>query len=219
MTARSKWHDLGERLISGAVLIGVGVAGVWLGGIVFHILVAAISGIMVWELVSMLDAKRERSPLILGVAAGIAMLVASEVPPEFALLLVLVPSMLGLGQMERGGVTYASFAALILLAGYGMVELRDRYGIEWLLWLIGVVVVTDIAGYFAGRSIGGKLLWPRVSPKKTWAGAVGGWVAAALVGVGYVFGTEADIGIVALSIAASIASQITRNYRTTSVRS
>ena len=32
----------------------------------------------------------------------------------------------------------------------------------------------DIAAYFAGRAIGGPKLWPAVSPKKTWSGALGG---------------------------------------------
>ncbi len=208
MSLRSKWDDLGERTLSAALMVGIGIVGVWAGGLVFHVLVAAICGVMVWELVSMLDAKRDRSPYVLGVAAGVAMLVASEVPVAFALPLVLAPSMLGLGQMERGGVTYASFAALILLAGLGMIVLRDRYGVEWLIWLILVVVATDIAGYVCGRSIGGKLLWPRVSPKKTWSGAIGGWGAALAVGAGFVAFTSADAALLGLSLAASMSSQI-----------
>lgn len=208
MSLRSKWDDLGERFLSAALMVGIGIAGVWAGGIVFHALVAVICGVMVWELVSMLDAKRDRSPYVLGLAAGLAMLVAAEVPPAFALPLVVAPSMLGLGQMERGGVTYASFAVLILLAGFGLIVLRDRYGVEWLIWLILVVVTTDIAGYFCGRIIGGKLLWPRVSPKKTWAGAVGGWAAALLVGACFMAFTRADAAVLGLSLSASMASQI-----------
>jgi phosphatidate cytidylyltransferase len=48
-----------------------------------------------------------------------------------------------------------------------------------------VVWVTDIGGYFAGRGIGGPKLWPRVSPKKTWAGAVGGFAASLVVAGGF----------------------------------
>jgi len=43
------------------------------------------------------------------------------------------------------------------------------------------VRLTHAALYFAGRGIGGPKLWPRVSPKKTWAGAVGGLVASLAV--------------------------------------
>ena len=45
-----------------------------------------------------------------------------------------------------------------------------------------MVIATDVAGYFVGRIVGGPKFWPKVSPKKTWSGTVGGWVAAAAVG-------------------------------------
>ena len=55
-----------------------------------------------------------------------------------------------------------------------------------LILILLVVWVTDIGGYFAGRGIGGPKLWPRVSPKKTWAGAVGGFAASLAVAAGFV---------------------------------
>ncbi|MBF0392486.1 MAG: phosphatidate cytidylyltransferase, partial [Alphaproteobacteria bacterium] len=51
-----------------------------------------------------------------------------------------------------------------------------------LIWLFLVIWATDIGAYAAGRSIGGPLLAPRVSPKKTWAGLIGGMISAAVVG-------------------------------------
>ena len=59
--------------------------------------------------------------------------------------------------------------------------LRDQ-GRETAFWLLLVVWATDIVAYFAGRMIGGWKLMPRVSPKKTWAGLIGGVVGAAIVG-------------------------------------
>ena len=49
-------------------------------------------------------------------------------------------------------------------------------GFAALILVLLVVWATDIGGYFAGRGIGGPKLWPRVSPNKTWAGAIGGFV-------------------------------------------
>jgi phosphatidate cytidylyltransferase len=43
--------------------------------------------------------------------------------------------------------------------------------------------MTDICAYGAGRALGGPLLWPRVSPNKTWAGAVGGLAGGIAAGV------------------------------------
>ena len=54
-------------------------------------------------------------------------------------------------------------------------RLDSTSGFVALIFVLLVVWVTDIGGYFAGRGIGGPKLWPRVSPKKTWAGAIGGF--------------------------------------------
>lgn len=203
-----KWDDLAPRLISAVAMVAIGALGVWLGGLFFHALIAIIVGLMVWELVTMLDTARNKSALILGAVSGVVSMVSVEIPPSLALPLLLMPSMLGLGRMERGGVTYAVFTALILLAGYGLMTLRDDFGLTWMVWLLLVVVVTDIAGYFAGRLIGGPKLWPRVSPKKTWSGTVAGWAGSSVVALLFAGATQAGFGLIGVSIAVSMASQI-----------
>jgi len=76
------------------------------------------------------------------------------------------------------GIAYAAvllFAPLILR--------RDpALGFAALAFLFAVVWATDIAAYFAGRAIGGPKLWPAVSPKKTWAGAIAGTLGGVLAG-------------------------------------
>ena len=203
-----KWDDLAPRLISAVAMVAVGALGVWLGGLWFHGLISIVVGLMVWELVTMLDTARSKSPMILAVVSAIVSMIAIELPPSLALPLLLMPSMLGLGRMERGGVTYAVFTAFILLAGYGLMSLRDDFGLTWMVWLLLVVVVTDIAGYFAGRLIGGPKLWPRVSPKKTWSGTVAGWLGSSVVAAFFASTTQAGYGLIGVSIAVSMASQI-----------
>lgn len=208
MDLSSKFTDLMPRVISGVVMVCVGMLGVWLGGLWFHALISICSAVMVWELVTMLDDKRNRSALVLAVVAGSALMLAIELPISFALPLVLLSSMAGLGRMEKGGVVYAVYTAVIMLAGYGMMALRDDFGLIWMFWLVMVVVVTDIAGYFAGRILGGPKFWPRVSPKKTWSGTVAGWVGAAGVGLAFAAATRAGSGLAGISIAVAMASQI-----------
>ena len=54
----------------------------------------------------------------------------------------------------------------------------------YLWWLLATVISADTGAYFSGRAFGTRLLAPRVSPKKTVAGAIGGITSAALVSLG-----------------------------------
>jgi len=201
-----QWDDLVTRLVSGGIVAGVGLAAVWIGGLTFHVFAALICGIMVWELARMLGG----GPVSIwvSVAAGLALFVAGLLPPGFALPLVVAPALAGVGRLEKNRTIFALYTVAILLAGYGLMILRDDFGFVWMLWLACVVIVTDIGGYFAGRFIGGPKFWPRVSPKKTWSGTVAGWIGAALVAAVFVGVTGAGWQLVSVSVALSMASQL-----------
>lgn len=206
--AEEKWADLAVRLASGAVLVLVGLWGVWAGGHWFHAMIALICGLMVWELVRMLQPLDKTIAVQLAVLCGVATGVAIYLPIGFALPILLAPALVGFGQMKLNRVVFMVFTVMVLLAGFGMMQVRDDLGFEWMLWLVLVVIATDVMGYFAGRIIGGPKFWPRVSPKKTWAGTVFGWVGAAFVGLGFVLTTPAGWQIIGVSIAVSMASQM-----------
>ena len=65
------------------------------------------------------------------------------------------------------GFLYAAAAEIASV----LVRLDPVKGFAALMFVLLIVWVTDSGGYFAGRGIGGPKLWPKVSPKKTWAGA------------------------------------------------
>jgi phosphatidate cytidylyltransferase len=75
--------------------------------------------------------------------------------------------------------------AFVALAHLEVSSQAGVAGAERVLWLLLLVVAADIGAFFAGRAFGQHRLAPRVSPGKTWEGAVGGLVTVALVaGVG-----------------------------------
>lgn len=207
MTTR-QWDDLNTRLATALAMVAVGVVAVWLGGLWFHALIGLVCALMVWELVCLLDDTQTNASVVLAGVAGAVVLIAIELPMALGLPLLIVPAALGLMRLRSAAPLYAAFAVMILLAGYGMMALRDDYGVTWILWLILVVVATDVAGYFAGRALGGPKFWPKVSPKKTWSGTLAGWIAAALVGALFAALTPAGAGLVAFSVAVSLASQL-----------
>ena len=69
--------------------------------------------------------------------------------------------------------------ALIWLRG------ADQNGLFMILWLFCVVWSADSGAYFFGRAIGGPKFAPKISPKKTWAGFLGGILTAAILAGGF----------------------------------
>jgi phosphatidate cytidylyltransferase len=101
------------------------------------------------------------------------------------------------------------YAAVMVLAP--VILRRDaEYGLFAILLLFGVVWATDILGYFAGRAFGGPKLWPAVSPKKTWSGAIAGTLGAALVAAaGAAYFDRFQLGTIAgTSVLLSVVAQL-----------
>lgn len=102
------------------------------------------------------------------------------------------------------GFAYASAALLASI----LVRQDLVHGFAALMLVLLVVWATDVGGYFAGRSIGGPKLWPRVSPKKTWAGAFGGFAASLAVASGFAaFGIGKAVPLLFVSAVLSVVSQ------------
>jgi len=85
----------------------------------------------------------------------------------------------------------------------------DGAGRSTVLWIFAIVWATDIGAYAIGRRLGGPLLWPRWSPRKTWAGLIGGAGCAALAGWGTarVLGVPAVLPLVLASAGLAIVEQ------------
>lgn len=204
---KGRWSDLAPRFGSAIVMVVVGFGAIWTGGVLFNTLVALACGAMVWELSRMLDPDAPGAAMQMGIMSGVMILACAYLPPFYVLPFLLAPAIAGAARVSTGKGLYIGFATLIALAGYSLVSVRANLGIDWILWLICVVVVTDVAGYFAGKLIGGAKLWPRVSPNKTWSGTLAGWVGAA--GVGFIFApfVGVGLGLVVVSVFMSVVSQ------------
>jgi phosphatidate cytidylyltransferase len=80
-------------------------------------------------------------------------------------------------------VSVFAFAYIALPLAF-LVQIREQWsGGFMLLYLLLVVWVGDIAAFFVGRSLGRHLMSPRISPKKTWEGALASLIASVGVGI------------------------------------
>jgi phosphatidate cytidylyltransferase len=110
---------------------------------------------------------------------------------------------------RRGWAVLGAGYALAASIASSIVRLDPDAGFAALMLVLLTVWATDIGGYFAGRLIGGPKLWPQVSPKKTWAGAVGGFVASLAVAGGFAaFHLGKIIPLLLLAAALSVAAQL-----------
>ncbi|MDQ2068018.1 phosphatidate cytidylyltransferase [Xinfangfangia sp. CPCC 101601] len=186
MTAvASKWGDLAPRILSAAVLLAVGGSAIWVGGLPFALFAIICSGLMTWELARMTKGEGYDASLLLGLLAATVLALNLFVPHFYVVPLLLLPPLIGLVAPRRDAAVFFVYALIILATGWALVALRQSAGLVPVLWLLAVVILSDVAGYFAGRLLGGPKFWPKVSPKKTWSGTVAGWICAALVGLGF----------------------------------
>jgi phosphatidate cytidylyltransferase len=119
-------------------------------------------------------------------------------------------TLIGLASGEGRWWNLAGFAytAAALIAS-SLIRLDEPAGFHALMFTLFVVWASDIGGYFAGRIVGGPRLWPKVSPNKTWAGAVGGLALSLGVAVvAIALGWGRIIPLVVLALALSVVSQL-----------
>lgn len=203
-----RWDDLRPRVVSAIVMTTVGAAEIWLGGPSFAVLVILLTAGMIWELASITAPVQRNRPLAVAGLAAAALAAALVLRSDLAAAFLTVPAFALALTPRRDRRIAAGYAVAIMVAGYGLVEFREEAGTTGILWLVTVVVMSDVAGYFAGRTLGGPKFWPAVSPKKTWSGTVAGWFGAALVGLVFVLLGKGGWALVILSPLVALAGQM-----------
>jgi phosphatidate cytidylyltransferase len=200
------------RVVASVVMAPLAVAMAYAGGWLWTGLVTAAAIGLYVEWLTVIGARRPRLVLL-----GVLILFCVGWVDAWHLTALHVATLVALGILavaifspERrlwaaGGIGYALAASI----GSSAVRLDAVWGFTALMLVLLVVWATDIGGYFAGRLIGGPKLWPRVSPKKTWAGAIGGFAASLCVAAGFaVLDFGKAVPLLASSAILSIASQL-----------
>lgn len=206
--------DLLRRIGSAAIMIPLAIGAAWWGGWPFALfwLVAAV--LVLWEWNRLILG--EVPPLMIGgelvALAGAVVLIRLFLNPGFGLValgigagIALAFSPRGRGRWAIGGLLYAT----AVVAGPVILREDPLQGLAAILWLFAVVWGADVAAYFAGRTLGGPRLWPRLSPKKTWSGFLGGIATGTGLGLAIVslMGVPPSLGLVFVSALVAVASQ------------
>jgi phosphatidate cytidylyltransferase len=76
----------------------------------------------------------------------------------------------------------------------GLLHSVGPTGRMMILYLVAVVKISDVGAFFTGRSLGKRKLFPRLSPKKTWEGLIGGIVSSVVVSLLFYWLTDGALG-------------------------
>ena len=189
-------------------------AAIW-GGAPFLLMIGVAAVLVLWEWTTITGGQPKTTLLGLGGVSLIAALIEIELGVPVAAIGAILLGVMAAGFVATGGTPARIWALFGVLYAAGLaipaLILRDdpMLGLASLVWLFAVVWSTDIAAYFCGRLIGGPKLWPRVSPNKTWSGAIGGAIFATLAGMltVHLFGIASALFAAPAAFAVSIASQ------------
>jgi phosphatidate cytidylyltransferase len=179
--------ELSLRIMSALVMVGVAVFTLWTGGWPFALLwtvVGVVAAIEWLKIVQPQAGLAARGTVVVGTAAaGVAAFHGLEAAAIAACLLaagvIMATAPARVRLVAGAGVVYAVAIAVAPI----IVRAEPALGLALIAWCFAVVWSTDVAAYFTGRAFGGPKLWPSVSPKKTWSGAVGGALAGIVAGL------------------------------------
>jgi phosphatidate cytidylyltransferase len=199
------WRDLGVRVVSSLVMAPLTLLALWFGGYWWGAWVGLLMLGMgaEWAGLCGLKARSEAGGAVPGglLLAGLAAGLVSPMVGAGALLLGTLLLTMSYRRPALGlGILYIGPACLSLY-----VMRLGPAGLRNVLFVLLVVWAGDIGAYLVGRLVGGPRLAPRISPGKTWSGAVGGTVAAVLAGVAV--GWENPFRAALLALALSLVAQ------------
>lgn len=184
---------LTQRLVVTIILLPLGLYVIYLGGWTYAIVVAGLLGLAAWEMGGLFRAdgwQPARGLMVAGVLAvtlGRALNDFSS-SPLILVLFVLSSMAFHLFQYERGrdkaatdlSITLAGVLYVGWLGSY-LISLRDLPdGKWWVLLVLPAVWLADGGAFFIGGKFGAHKISPRLSPKKSWEGYLGGIVTGTL---------------------------------------
>lgn len=189
------------RLISSLVLWGIMLAVIfWLKRPIWlYLFMNLVFARAVWEFYVICEAKGLRTYKVWGVIGTVALISGSwfffrqssrlELSYDFDILILLIftlgvfvrqfPQKLNPQGIETMAVTIFGLMYVAWLGNFmTRINFISEQGRYFVMLLVVVTKFTDIGAYLIGSSIGRHKLIPRISPKKTWEGTIGGVVFA-----------------------------------------
>lgn len=216
------------RVLTAVVAAPVVVGLMYLGDWPFGLLVLGGTLAIQWEVYDMMNLGEGQPRRFLGLLLGGLLVLRILVPPVFPLVIAVVLLLIGLAPFEvekkhplvsladtMFGAVYPTallaFVLQIRVSDVAAAPDQDLAAFFLTLSVFLLVWAADVFAYYVGRTVGRRKLAPRVSPNKTWEGAIGGAVGALVVAAGLkvlVLGFLPWVHVIALALICGVLGQI-----------
>ena len=210
-----------RRVIAALIALAPVLLALWYGGFWWVLLLTFFTSLGAYEYYVLIERSGYRPARWFGFAWALALLLShwSFIPLEPSLVLtfgfiiifirILLSQQPSTPQTEGGpaapkqdhkpfrnwALTVAGASYLGLMMGQALALRLLPNGLYWMLLGLGITMINDSAAYFVGVTIGRNRILPALSPKKTWEGTVGGWIAATLTGVAVAFWSPLEMAV------------------------
>lgn len=201
--------NLLQRVITGIIIAAITIFIAYKGNIYFNIFSIILGALTYSEYIKITQKHHNKLLIISGAVFYLffALLILFKILPQNLILYVCLSSVI------LYFITYIQHQANIWMPlGFiynslpviSLIFIREK-SFAYIIYLFLIIWSTDIGGYIFGKIIGGKKIAPRISPKKTYAGAIGGILLAFIASFIYLYLTQnvtqnLIIGIFVLSI-------------------
>ena len=210
-----------RRVIAALIALAPVLLALWYGGFWWVLLLTFFTSLGAYEYYVLIERSGYRPARWFGFAWALALLLShwSFIPLEPSLVLtfgfiiifirILLSQQPSTPQTEGGpaapkqdhkpfrnwALTVAGASYLGLMMGQALALRLLPNGLYWMLLGLGITMINDSAAYFVGVTIGRNRILPALSPKKTWEGTVGGWIAATLTGAAVAFWSPLEMAV------------------------
>jgi phosphatidate cytidylyltransferase len=179
---------------SALVLLPIALFCLWFGGYPFLLLISVAGLVLAYEWLGMSGCLSSDPAVFWFPMVIVAVAICAGLGQAGAGLVVVLAGSLAAAMLPAGSVrdgvrrsrlNLALGVPYLGLAAVALPWLRNDpvSGLGNTLFVLAIVWGSDIGAYLIGRLVGGRRLAPSISPGKTWSGAVGGLLGAALAGL------------------------------------
>ncbi len=204
-----KKNSLMIRIISALVMLPIAIFIILQGGILYSIFVMLLTVLILYEWNGICEGKAFNGGFILQAIFSCLVIYSLYSGYYFTSMAYIIPILLLAAyslyfkmrvHFALLGVIYAILPAVSLIWLRQNSDMDSDMGGWIVLWLMIIVWSMDTGAYFAGKTIGGPKMAPRISPNKTWAGLIGGAITAIVLGTlaAYYFNLALDLDLVIL---------------------